>query len=137
MKKEYRNLKKFIGISCMVIVVLVIFTGIKINSDPLFLDKIRTSILTDEYFTKIEKDGVVDKDREKEDSTWKYKYDIQAYNKDGKAIKVSFYAEKNLRKGAYLKLNVQGGKDKNGVYSISSYEEVNETSLPSVVKEKL
>ena len=119
MKKEYRTLKKFIGISCMVIVVLVIFTGIKINSDPLFLDKIRTSILTDEYFTKIEKDGVVDKDREKEDSTWKYKYDIQAYNKNGKAIKVSFYAEKNLRKGAYLKLKV------------------NETSLPSVVKEKL
>lgn len=106
MKKEYRNFKKFIGISFMVIVVLVIFTGIKINSDPLFLDKIRTSILTDKYFTKIEKDGVVDKDREKEDSTWKYKYDIQAYNK-------------------------------NGVYSISSYEEVNETSLTSVVKEKL
>ncbi|TAN67301.1 DUF1093 domain-containing protein [Paraclostridium sordellii 8483] len=52
-------------------------------------------------------------------------------------MKVSFYAEKNLRKGAYLKLNVQGGKDKNGVYSISRYEEVNETSLPSVVKKKL
>ncbi|CEN21734.1 hypothetical protein [Paraclostridium sordellii] len=59
---------------------MVIFTGIKINSGPLFIDKIRTSILTDEYFTKIEKDGI---------------------------------------------------------YSISSYEEVNETSLPSVVKKKL
>ncbi|GAA0104706.1 hypothetical protein UT300013_13290 [Paraclostridium sordellii] len=116
---------------------MVIFTGIKINSGPLFLDKIRTSILTDEYFTKIEKAGVVDKNREKEDITWKYKYDIQDYNKDEKSIKVSFYAEKNLRKGAYLKLNVQGGKDKKGVYSISSYEKVNETSLPSVVKKKL
>ncbi|HAP15385.1 MULTISPECIES: YxeA family protein [Lactococcus] len=60
-----------------------------------------------------------------------YEYEMTAYDKKGDEKEVSFTAQHNLRKNAYLKLI------DNKVKGITSWEEVQEKDLPSKAKEKL
>ncbi|MEY8458672.1 YxeA family protein [Lactococcus ileimucosae] len=60
-----------------------------------------------------------------------YEYKLTSYDKKGNEKEVSFTAQHNLRKNAYLKLT------DNKVKGITSWEEVQEKDLPSKAKEKL
>lgn len=135
MKKENKIFKNLICIIVIGILLLSVYLGVKINKDPSFLDNVRTSIRTDEYFVKIEQDGVMEKNNDND--PWIYKYDTTAYNKKGQPIKVSFYANKNLKKGAYICVHVGGTGDKKDIYGIDSFEEVNSNNLPKLAKDKL
>lgn len=93
---------------------------------------------SDKYYVQILKDG--DEKTEFFDNMGKvafYEYNnIDAYNKKGKKIQVSFEASKNLRKGAFLEVRVRNPKFEES-NSILSYKEVKENELPKLVKEKL
>lgn len=88
-------------------------------------------LMYEDYYVQITEDG----DKIAELEYWNYFYELPAYNKKGKEIKVEFYADKNLRKGAYLRLQVIGNShtESNGIHS---YEEVTISELPVKVKEK-
>ena len=135
MKKEKNYFKNLICIIVIGILTLGIYMGVKINKDPSFLDEMRTSIRTGKYFVKIEQDGVIENN--KENNPWIYKYETTAYNKKGKSIKVSFYADKNLKKGAYICVNVGGTGEKKDIYGIDSFEEININDVPKLAKDKL
>lgn len=137
MKKENKILKNLICIIVIGILSLSVYLGVKINKDPSFLGNVRTSIRTDEYFVKIEQDGVIEKNKDNDNDPWIYKYDTTAYNKKGQPIKVSFYANKNLKKGAYICVHVGGTGDKKDIYGIDSFEEVNSNNLTKLAKDKL
>lgn len=135
MKKKYNNFKKLISIIAIVILTGIIYMGVKINKDPYFINNIRTSLRTNEYFIKIEKDAVIEEN--KEDNPWIYKYETTAYNKKGEAINVSFYANKNLKKGAYICVHVGDTKNQKSIYGVDSFEEVNINNVPKQAKDKL
>ena len=131
-KKSFRNIICII-VTC--VLALSIYIGVKISKDPSFVDNVRRSIRTDEYFVKIEHDGVIEEN--KDNSPWIYKYDTTAYNKKGHPIKVSFYANKNLKKNAYICVYVVGTGVKQETYGVDSFEEVNENNVPELAKENL
>ena len=60
-----------------------------------------------------------------------YDYDIKSYQKDGKEKRVTFMADHNLRKEAYLKLTV------NSVKGVTSWEEVKKSEVPKEALKKL
>ncbi|MGL4337703.1 MAG: YxeA family protein [Turicibacter sp.] len=88
-------------------------------------------LMYEDYYVQITADG----DDVAERENWNYFYELPAYNKKGKELQVEFYADKNLRKDAYLRVQVidQSDTESNGIHS---YEEVSESELPSKVKEK-
>lgn len=130
--------KIFINIICIMVtcvLALSIYIGIKINKDTFFADNLRRSIRTDEYFVKIEHDGIMEDN--KENRPWIYKYNTTAYNKKGHPIKVSFYANKNLKKNSYICIYVVGTGVKQETYEVDSFEEVNENNVPELARENL
>ena len=84
------------------------------------------------YYVKVIEDGRYVSERE----PWSYYYEIKAYSKNGKEVKVRFYGNKNLRKDSYLGLYLDGGL-KESVYDIELYEEINLNDLPKNLKNKL
>lgn len=122
MKKKNKIICSILGIFLVAFISLMVIA--KIN--PSLMERFRTS----EYFVQINTDGKLEPSRD----LWPYYYETNAYNKDGDEIKVRFYAEKNLRKGAYLSLAVLGDKDKNDIHDIRLYEEVNPNQVPSIAK---
>ena len=84
------------------------------------------------YYVQITKDG---KEKEVSDNSGKkfkeYDYDIKSYQKDGKEKRVTFMADHNLRKEAYLKLTV------NSVKGVTSWEEVKKSEVPKEALKKL
>ncbi|BFK82498.1 YxeA family protein [Clostridium baratii] len=125
MKKKNKIICSILGIFLVAFISLMVIS--KIN--PSLMERFGTS----EYFVQINTDGKLEPDRD----LWPYYYETNAYNKDGDEIKVRFYAEKNLRKGAYLSLAVLGDKDKNDIHDIRLYEEVNPNQVPSIAKSDL
>lgn len=76
-----------------------------------------------------------EKEKEVSDNSGKkfkeYDYDIKSYQKDGKEKRVTFMADHNLRKEAYLKLTV------NSVKGVTSWEEVKKSEVPKEALKKL
>ncbi|WP_313801333.1 YxeA family protein [Cytobacillus sp.] len=76
-----------------------------------------------DVFVKIDQSG-----KKMNQST--YEYALEGINENGKNIKITFTASKQLREGAYLKL------DTKRTY-VKSWEEVQLNDIPAVVKKKL
>lgn len=86
----------------------------------------------DSFYVQINKEG--NEEEVKDDLGKKFKlytYVINAYQKDGKAKKVEFTADHNLRKEAYLKLTINSTK------GLTSWEEVRKTEVPKKAFNKL
>ncbi|MBC1447222.1 YxeA family protein [Listeria welshimeri] len=81
---------------------------------------------SEQLYVKITKDGVQGKD-----VGFNYSYTLPAYNEDGKEKEVTFTADKNLRKGAYLKLYYKKSK------GVTTFEEVSSKNVPAKAAEKL
>ncbi|MBC1470337.1 YxeA family protein [Listeria seeligeri] len=80
----------------------------------------------EEYYVKITQDG-----EKTSEGAFNYSYNLPAYNKDGEEKRISFTADKNLRKGAYLKLYYKPIK------GVTTFEEVSQDKLPSKAADKL
>lgn len=86
----------------------------------------------DHYYLQITKDGEVEEYKLDSGEIGKtYWYELPSYNEDGNEQTLKFSAQKNLRKGAYLKLYVQDGK------KVTSYNEVQFDEIPKKAQEKL
>ena len=88
------------------------------------------------YYVQINKDGNKEYDgKYNGEDVYTYRYNnIKAYNSKGEKIEVKFFADKNLRKEAFLLVKVKDIKD-NKENDILSYEEVKQSELPKKVKE--
>ncbi|WP_099221315.1 YxeA family protein [Listeria costaricensis] len=85
----------------------------------------------DQYYVQITQNG--DKQTEYADDgedISRYNYELTGYDENGKAKKLSFDAEKNLRLNAYLRVYY-----KNDV--VSSYEEVQKQDIPQKAQTQL
>lgn len=86
----------------------------------------------DTYYVQVTTDGELE---EYKLNTGKiaetYWYELPSYDERGKEQTLEFSATKNLRKDAYLKLYVKGGKE------VSSYDEVQFDEIPTKAQEKL
>lgn len=90
-----------------------------------------------EYYVQITEDGkeepVEDNDGKKQPVYW---YTMKAYDKKGNEETVKFFATKNLKLGAFLRVYV-GGQYPDKTNGIESYEEIKTKELPVKAKEKL
>ncbi|AHI56867.1 YxeA family protein [Listeria ivanovii] len=110
--------KIFIGI-----ISLLILGGIGLGIYYYCYDKIAVA---EQYYVKITKDGENTGDR-----GFAYSYVLSGYNKDGEEEKMNFKADKNLRKGAYLRLYYKNFK------GVTTFEEVTPEQVPNKAAEKL
>ncbi|WP_051004000.1 YxeA family protein [Gottschalkia acidurici] len=133
MKKDIKR-KKFIKntIILLGVTTVIVFLGTFkfILDDPFIIKK----LMHPKYYVKITEDGEYTSDKDRK--PWSYYYETKAYSRSGKEIKVRFYANKNLRKDAYLSVYLCGGP-KESIYDIELYEEVNLNDLPKNLKNKL
>lgn len=60
-----------------------------------------------------------------------YWYELPAYYEDGNVLNVEFFAQKELRQGAYLKLYIKKGSE------VTSYDEVSWEEIPEAAQEEL
>lgn len=58
-------------------------------------------------------------------------YELPAFKENGSAVKVEFFAQKELEQGAYLKLYIKKGNH------VTSYDEVQLTQIPGKARESL
>ncbi|MEG0474058.1 MAG: YxeA family protein, partial [Solibacillus sp.] len=80
---------------------------------------------TDEYYTIISGEGNKIEDKMNDGTLYvKYEYELPAFDKEGNQKTLTFTANKQLRKNAYLLLFV---KDEKGV---TSYQEVTAEEIP-------
>ncbi|MCU4786764.1 YxeA family protein [Bacillus cereus] len=88
---------------------------------------------TEKYYVQITVDGKEEVVKSSDDIIMgkNYKYKIVAFDKEGKEKELEFFAQKNLRKDAFLLLYYSEDK------SMNSWEEVKKDDLPAKVKEKL
>ncbi|MEG0385670.1 YxeA family protein [Solibacillus cecembensis] len=86
----------------------------------------------DTYYVQVTIDGELEEFRldtgEIAESYW---YELPSYDESGEEQTLKFSATKNLRKDAFLKLYVKGGKE------VSSYDEVQFDEIPTKAQEKL
>ena len=123
MKKKFK-----LGISIVsVIIIGAMILGIA-EKNNIFNIK---GLGNEEYYVQIKEDG-----EKKLNGSFNYYYKATAYNKDGDEIKVEFFADKNLTKGAFLCVDTMS-QSHNKINSIESYREVQLNELPEKVKEKL
>ncbi|MGG2095010.1 YxeA family protein [Bacillus sp. S13(2024)] len=92
---------------------------------------------TKEYYVQITENGKEESwqsdDGETHTSYW---YTLKAYDEKGKEVNVKFFANKNLKLHAFLRVYVNGEyPDK--THGIQSYEEITKNELPMKAKEKL
>lgn len=90
-----------------------------------------------EYYVQIKENGkeesVPDDDGEKQTLYW---YTMKAYDKKGNEETVKFFATKNLKLGAFLRVHVSGEyPDKTN--GIERYKEITTKEIPVKAKEKL
>lgn len=85
-------------------------------------------INTSEYYVQITQDGVVTESKASDGKIYKdYNYSLEGINKEGEKKTLDFFAQKNLRKDAYLKVYVKDS-------GVSSYDEVQYDDLPEKAK---
>ncbi|MEC0255544.1 hypothetical protein PAEVO_12190 [Paenibacillus sp. GM2FR] len=85
---------------------------------------------TDSYYVQIQDGTKVEDKADNGEKYIYYEYTLEGFNKEGKAKTLTFTANKELRKEAYLRLYV---KEK----GVSSYQEVQADKLPEQAKVKL
>ncbi|MBC1550665.1 YxeA family protein [Listeria cossartiae] len=107
----------------IIITSLVILIGIGFGA---YYFKNANRLGADVSYVKITKDGEMGKK-----VSFNYSYTLPAYDETGKETEVTLSADKNLRKGAYLK--IYSKKDK----GVTSFEEVAEKEVPTKAAEKL
>lgn len=107
----------------ILIISLLLLVGIGFG---VYYFKNANHIGADVSYVKITTDGEKGKN-----VSFNYSYTMPAYDEAGKETEVTFSADKNLRKGAYLKLYIKEDK------GVTSYEEVPEKEVPSKAAEKL
>ena len=127
-----KNLK-ILGIILTTVLIGIIILGVAEKNNFLGMKKWRTK----EYYVQIKDNGeeYITKNTEGEKSVL-YFYKTDAYNKDGKQIKVEFHSSKNLKLDAYL-LVLAYSQEKNDYNQILSYEELPANKVPSKAKEQL
>ncbi|GIO96989.1 MULTISPECIES: YxeA family protein [Paenibacillus] len=85
---------------------------------------------TDQYYVQIQDGTKVEDKTDNGEKYIYYEYTLEGFNKEGNAKTLTFRANKELRKEAYLRLYV---KEK----GVSSYQEVQANELPEPAKVKL
>lgn len=105
---------------------LVVFASLLVGCDINRMGK-------DEYYVQITMDGKegVSKSMDGKVMGKEYEYTLSGFDKEGKEKELEFFAQKNLRKEAFIRVY---HSDKKGV---TAWEEVQEDELPKKVKEKL
>ncbi|MEG0449792.1 MAG: YxeA family protein [Lysinibacillus sp.] len=85
----------------------------------------------DTYYVQVTTDGELEEYKlDTGEIAETYWYELSSYDERGKEQTLKFSANKNLRKDAYLKLYVKGGKE------VSSYDEVQFDDIPSKAQEQ-
>lgn len=107
--------------------VLIILVGLVIFLQNVNLNRIGTQ----QYYVQINQDGT--RMEYKSDNGQKYvsyEYALKGFDAKGNEKELTFTANKNLRKDAYLRIYVKGS-------GVSSYQEVQVDELPETAKHKL
>ncbi|MFJ8064614.1 YxeA family protein [Psychrobacillus sp. NPDC096426] len=115
-----KALKITIGTLIVAVIIILCFSLLVKNE---LADMLNPFILQKDVFVKIDETG-------KKVDPKTYEYALEGINEDGKKIKIVFTASKQLREGAYLKI------DTKRTY-VKSWEEVQQSDLPSVVRDKI
>lgn len=115
-----KALKITIGILFAAVIIALSMTLFVKNE---LADMLNPFIPHKDVFVKIDQAG-----KKLDQST--YKYALEGINEDGKKIKITFTASKQLREGAYLKV------DTKRTY-VKSWEEVQPNDMPTVAQKKL
>ncbi|PEZ08994.1 hypothetical protein CN326_04800 [Bacillus sp. AFS018417] len=136
-RKGVNDLKKYV-VGVMTCVLLFLLSSVAVlavaeKNDVLNIKKWGTK----EYYVQITENGKEEPwqgdDGKKHISYW---YTMKAYDEKGKEVTVKFFANKNLKLHAFLRVYVNGEyPDK--THGIQSYEEVTMNELPMKAKEKL
>ncbi|MBC2320895.1 YxeA family protein [Listeria booriae] len=110
------------------IVIIIIIGGVAIAGRFINFHRLGA----DTYYVKITQDPKITSERASDGSTFtEYHYNLPGYDEDGKEKDMEFFAQKNLRKDAYLE--VFWKKDR----GVTSYEEVKKADIPKKAAEKL
>ncbi|ETT81438.1 YxeA family protein [Viridibacillus sp. FSL R5-0477] len=115
-----KALKIAIG-TLVVAVIIILLMSLLVKNE--LADMLNPFIHQKDVFVKIDQTG-------KKIDQKTYEYALDGINEDGKKIKITFTAGKQLREGAYLKV------DTKRTY-VKSWEEVKLNDIPSVVRDKL
>lgn len=92
---------------------------------------------TKEYYVQITENGKEESTKGEDGEMYTlYWYTLKAYDDKGKEVTVKFFANKNLKLHAFLRVYVEGEYD-DKTKSIQTYEEVTMNELPVKAKEKL
>lgn len=105
------------------IISLLILGGIGITVFYYCYDK---TAVAEQYYVKITKDG-----ENNGQKGFAYSYTLPGYDKDGHEEKMSFTADKNLRKDAYLRVYYKKLK------GVTTFEEVTLKQIPQKAAKKL
>ncbi|WP_136604042.1 YxeA family protein [Paenibacillus dokdonensis] len=108
------------------VVILVILIG-----GVVFIQNVNLNRLgADQYYVQIQ-DGKKMEDKTNDGKKYiYYEYTLEGFDKNGKEKTVTFTANKELRKEAYLSVYMKGDK-------AGSYQEVQTSELPDQAKQKL
>ncbi|MFJ7970881.1 YxeA family protein [Psychrobacillus sp. NPDC096389] len=105
----------------VVAVILILSLSLFVKNE--LADMLNPFIPQKDVFVKIDQIG------EKIDSQT-YEYTLEGINEDGKKVQIAFTASKQLREGAYLKVDTKRT-------FVKSWEEVQLKDIPSVARNKL
>lgn len=111
-----------IAIGTMIVAVILILSLSLFVKNEL-ADMLNPFIPQKDVFVKIDQIG------EKIDPQT-YEYILEGFNEDGKKVQIAFTASKQLREGAYLKVDTKRT-------FVKSWEEVQLKDIPSVARNKL
>ncbi|MBC1291275.1 YxeA family protein [Listeria booriae] len=110
------------------IVIIIIIGGVAIAGRFINFHRLGA----DTYYVKITQDPKTTNGRASDGSAYTdYNYKLPGYDENGKEKDMDFFAQKNLRKDAYLEVF---WKEDRGV---TSYEEVKKADIPKKAAEKL
>lgn len=108
-------------------VILIILVGFVVFIQNVNLNRLGAQ----QYYVQINQDGKRFEDKSDNGEKYVYyEYTLDGYNPSGKEKALTFTAQKELRKDAYLRVYVKGDE-------VSSYQEVKADELPEGAKQQL
>lgn len=108
-------------------VILIVLVGFVVFIQNVNLNRLGAQ----QYYVQINHDGKRFEDKSDNGEKYVYyEYTLDGYNPSGKEKALTFTAQKELRKDAYLRVYVKGDE-------VSSYQEVKADELPEGAKQKL
>ncbi|MEC0174183.1 YxeA family protein [Paenibacillus favisporus] len=108
-------------------VILIVLVGFVVFIQNANLNRLGAQ----QYYVQINQDGKRFEDKSDNGEKYVYyEYTLDGYNPSGKEKALTFTAQKELRKDAYLRVYVKGDE-------VSSYQEVKADELPEGAKQKL